>query len=60
MQDMIDIVIFRDNWNNFEYFGIEPENYYNKKHIEVTGRVRMRKGSPSMVVDHPMLLRSLN
>lgn len=60
MQDMIDIVIFRDNWNNFEYFGIEPENYYNDKHLEVTGRVRMRKGSPSMVVDHPMLLRSLN
>jgi len=60
MQDMIDIVIFRDNWNNFEHFDIDPEIYYKDKHIEVIGRIRMRKGKPSMVVDHPMLLRSRN
>jgi micrococcal nuclease len=60
MQDMVDIVIFSDDWNNFEHFGIDPENYYNGKHIEVIGRVRMQKGKPGMVVDHPMLLRSLD
>ena len=60
MQDMIDIVIFSDDIENFEYFGIEPDNYYKNKHVEVIGRVRMRKGKPSMVVDHPMLMRNLN
>jgi len=60
MQDMIDIVIFRDNWNNFEHFGIDPETYYKDMRIEVIGRVRMRKGNPSIVVDHPMLLRIRN
>ncbi len=60
IQNMIDIVIFSDDIENFEYFGIEPDNYYKNKHVEVIGRVRMRKGKPSMVVDHPMLMRSLN
>lgn len=60
MQDMIDIVIFCDDIENFEYFGIEPDNYYKNKHVEVIGRVRMWKGKPSMVVDHPMLMRNLN
>lgn len=57
MEDKLDIVIFRDDWENFRYFDIEPENYYQDKQLEVIGRVKMHRGKPSIVVDHPMLLR---
>lgn len=57
MQDMLDVVLFPSDWENFEHFGIDPENFYEDKTVEVVGRVRMRKGKPSIVVNHPMLLR---
>ncbi len=57
MEDKLDVVIFPDDWENFSYFGIDPENYYQDKRLEVIGRVKMHRGKPSIVVDHPMLLR---
>ena len=57
MEDKLDIVIFSNNLENFKYFGIKPENFYQDKQIEVIGRVKMHRGKPSIVVDHPMLLR---
>lgn len=53
-----EVVIFPDDWDNFSYFGIDPAADYEGKDIEVTGRVRMHRGSPGMIVDHPMLIRS--
>lgn len=58
MEDMLDVVIFPSDWENFEHFEIDPEEFYKGKTIEVVGRVRMRRGKPSIVVNHPMLLRS--
>lgn len=58
MQDALDVVIFPSDWDNFEHFNIDPAHYYNDKTIEVVGRVKMRRGRPSIVVNHPMLLRS--
>ncbi len=58
MEDKLDVVIFPDDWENFGHFGIAPENFYQDKKVEVIGRVKMYKGKPSIVVDHPMLLRS--
>jgi len=58
MEDKLDVVIFPDDWNNFQHFDIYPEKFYKGKTVEVTGRVKMHRGKPSMVVDHPMLLRS--
>lgn len=58
MEDKLDVVIFPDDWNNFEYFGIDPEKFYKSRTVEVIGRVKMRRGKPGIIVDHPMLLRS--
>lgn len=58
MKDMLDVVIFPSDWDNFGHFDIDPEKFYKGKTIEVVGRVRMRRGKPSIVVNHPMLLRS--
>ncbi len=58
MEDMLDVVVFPSDWENFEHFDIDLDKYYQDKTIEVVGRVRMRYGKPSIVVNHPMLLRS--
>lgn len=55
--DKLEVVIFRDDWGNFEFFGIAPEKDYIDTWIEVTGRVRMHMGTPSIIVKHPMLIR---
>ena len=60
MEDRLDVVIFPDDWNNFQHFNIDPEKFYKGKTVEVIGRVKMRGGKPSIVVDHPMLVRSAN
>lgn len=57
MEDKLDIVIFPDDWENFDHFSIDPEHHYVNQNIEIVGRVRMRNGKPNIVVDHPMLLR---
>lgn len=58
MENKLDIVIFSNNLDNFDHFGIDPESYYQDKNVEVTGRVKMHRGKPSIVLDHPMLIRS--
>lgn len=58
VEDKLEVVIFPDDFDNFEFFGIDPAADYEGKEIEVTGRVRVRKGKPGIVVDHPMLIRS--
>ncbi len=57
IEGKLDVVIFPDDWENFEFFGIAPEQYYMGKRIEVTGRVKMYRGSPGIIVNHPMLIR---
>lgn len=59
IEGKMDVVIFTDDWGNFEFFGIEPEEYYKGKQIEVTGRVKMYRGTPGIIVNHPMLIRGL-
>lgn len=53
----VDVVIFPDDLENFRFFGIDPASYYKGKTVEVTGRVKMYKDTPSITVDHPMLIR---
>lgn len=57
IEDGFDIVVFSDDWGNFEFFGINPETYYDGKRVEVTGRVRMYRGMPGVIVNHPILIR---
>ncbi len=52
----LSVVIFSYDLSNFEFFGIEPAEYYVGKEVKVTGRVRIYKGQPEIVVDHPMLM----
>jgi micrococcal nuclease len=53
----LDVVIFPDDLGNFEFFGIDPASYYKGKTVEVTGRIKMHKGTPGIIVNHPMLIR---
>lgn len=53
------VTVFRRDRPNFEFFGIDPAAYYDGKNVRVTGRVKMYRGKPSMVVGHPMLIRVL-
>ena len=53
----LDVVIFPDDLENFRFFGIDPASYYKGRAVEVTGRVKMHKGTPGIIVNHPMLIR---
>jgi len=53
----LDVVVFTDDLGNFTFFDIDPADYYTSKTVEVTGRVKMRRGTPDIVIDHPMLIR---
>ncbi len=53
----LDVVIFPDDLGNFRFFGIDPASYYKGRAVEVTGRVKMHKGTPGIIVNHPMLIR---
>lgn len=55
----LDIVIFSDDLGNFKFFGIDPAPYYRGNNVEVTGRIRMYKGEPEIIIDHPMLIRTI-
>jgi micrococcal nuclease len=59
MENDLDIVIFPDSWENFEFFGITPEKYYVGRPVEVIGRVKMYKGRPEIIISHPISIRSL-
>ena len=52
-----DVVIFRDSLDNFRFFGIDPASYYEGTAVEVTGRVKMYKGTPGIHVNHPIHIR---
>lgn len=60
MEDEIDIVIFRNNRSNFDYLGIDPYTDYTGKPLEVTGTIRMYRGRPQIIVDHPISLRNMD
>jgi micrococcal nuclease len=53
----LDVVIFPDDLGNFEFFGIDPASYYKGRRVEVTGRIKMYKGTPGIIVNHPILIR---
>jgi DNA/RNA endonuclease YhcR with UshA esterase domain len=57
MGGKLDVVIFPDDLENFTFFGIDPADYYTGKAVEVTGRVKMHRGTPGITIGHPMLIR---
>lgn len=59
MGGKLDVVIFPDDLGNFTFFGIDPAVYYTGKTVEVTGRVKMHRGTPGITVNHPMLVRRI-
>ena len=59
IEDDLDIVIFRDDWENFAFFGIDPENYYPGSPVEAIGRVKLYKGRPEIIVSHPITLKKI-
>ena len=60
MEDDLDLVIFPNSWDNFSFFGIIPEKYYVGEPVEVIGRVKMYKGTPEIIISHPISIRSLS
>lgn len=60
MEDELDIIIFRNDMDNFSHFGIDPEEYYTGSPVEVLGRVRMFRGSPQIVISHPISIRKID
>ncbi len=59
MESNLDITIFPDSWGNFRFFGINPETYYVGRPVEVIGKVRMYKGRPEIVINHPISIRTI-
>ena len=57
IDDKLDVVIFPDDFGNFEFFGIDPVSYYKGRTVEVTGRVKLHKGTPGIIINHPMHIR---
>lgn len=60
MEGGLDIVIFRFNLPNFEFFGIDPRQDYTHAVVSVIGRVTEYKGKPQIVVDHPVSMRTVH
>ena len=57
MDDRLNVKIFESDWPNFSHFGIAPDSYYKGKRLRVTGRVRVYRGTPGIVLDHPIAIR---
>jgi endonuclease YncB( thermonuclease family) len=57
MDDLFDIKIFESDWPNFSYFAITPDTHYKNKRIRVIGRVKIYKGTPGIIVGHPLAIR---
>jgi len=57
MDERLDVKIFESDWSNFSYFGIVPDTDYKDKRIRVTGRVKIYKGTPGIVVGHPIAIK---
>ena len=50
----IEVPVFKKSFPNFSHFGINPRRFYNGKTVLITGRVSMYKGTPNIIVRHPM------
>lgn len=50
------VAVFKDCWELFYNKGIEPEDYYKNKFIEVSGRIREHNG-PEIIVCDPGALK---
>ncbi|MFQ5786919.1 MAG: hypothetical protein ACE5H1_02980, partial [Thermodesulfobacteriota bacterium] len=59
MEGQLDIVLFPGSLSNFRFFNIKPEEYYMGKPAEVIGKVKMYKGRPNIIVNHPISIRAL-
>lgn len=60
MENELDIVIFRNDWDNFDFFGIRPEIYYVGSPVEAVGRIKLYKGHTQIIVNHPIKLKRLS
>ncbi|MEM4658232.1 MAG: thermonuclease family protein [Candidatus Methanosuratincola sp.] len=60
LEEGLDIVIFDSDLRRFAFFGINPQEFYVGKAVEVTGRVSLYKGDPRIIVSHPMSLRVID
>ena len=60
MEEGLNIVVFPDTLKYFHFFGIEPEKKYIGIPVEVTGKVKMYKGRPEIIIRHPYSIRSLS
>ncbi len=60
MEDLLGLVFFRSDLDNFRFFGIEPSEFYLKRYVEVVGRIKMYRGSPRIIVEHPISIRVLD
>ncbi len=59
IENDLDIVIFKSDWDNFDFFGIKPEIYYVGSPVEAIGRIKLYKGHTQIIVNHPITLRKL-
>ncbi len=53
----LDVVIFKNNIDNFTHFGIDPETHYLGSIVQVIGKIKMYRGRPEIIVPHPMYIR---
>ena len=60
MEDKLDIVIFKNDLDNFRHMDINPFSHYTGTPVEVTGKVKMYRGRPQIVIDHPLSIRKIN
>ncbi len=50
----VEIVIFGKAVTNFRHFGINPLEHYTGKTVQVVGRASMYRGSPNIIINHPI------
>lgn len=60
MEKQLDIVIFRNDLDNFKRLGIDPSSDYTGTPVEATGQIKMYRGRPQIIIDHPISIRKLN
>lgn len=59
LENDLNIVIFKDNFENFTHFGIDPVDFYTGTFVEAIGRISIYRGMPQIAVHHPVSLRKL-
>lgn len=60
VNNLLNITFFKSDFDNFRFFGIDPSNFYLGKYVEVIGRIRMYRGSPQIIVEHPISIKVLD